>query len=278
METPLAAATPVTTPPPSPLPVEEKLPPTMERVRVYVWQVPVRLTHWVTFSTLIVLAITGSYIADPFLISAGQDTMRLVRFVHVIAAYVFVASGILRTYWLFAGNQFSRWTAFVPTNRRHLRELARQTQWYLFLRKDLPGILGHNALASGTYLVVFFLFLLQTATGFALVGIHGTQPWATLLGWLPSVMFGEQGVRLIHHLLMWAIIAFAIHHVYSALLVDHVERNGLLSSIFSGSKFVQRWRIIEARDGGIELDSIVRRQDVEESRAEALAEAMGDQE
>ncbi len=253
---------------------EEKLPPTMERVRVFVWQIPVRLTHWVTFSTLIVLAVTGSYIADPFLFSPGQDTMRLVRFVHIVAAYTFVASGILRTYWLFAGNQFSRWSAFVPTNRRHLRELVRQTQWYLFLRKDLPGILGHNALASGTYLVVFFLFFLQTISGFALVGIHGTQPWATLLGWLPNVLFGEQGIRLIHHLLMWAIIAFAIHHVYSALLVDHFERNGLMSSIFSGSKFVTRWRIDEARDGGIALDSVVRKQDIEESRAEALAEAM----
>lgn len=275
MTTPEVTADPIgrTVPPPA-RPVEEKLPPTMERVRIYVWQVPVRLTHWVTFGTLIVLAVTGSYIADPFLITPGQDTMRLVRFVHIVAAYGFVASGIVRTYWLFAGNQFSRWTAFVPTNRRHLREVARQTQWYLFLRRDLPGILGHNALASGTYLVVFFLFLLQTATGFALVGIHGTQPWATLLGWLPSVLFGEQGVRLIHHLLMWAIIAFAIHHVYSALLIDHIERNGLLSSIFSGSKFVPRWRIVEARDGGIELDSIVRHQDIEESRAEALAEAM----
>lgn len=274
MTTPLSTERParLVAPPPTVPPSEEKLPPTMERVRVYVWQTPVRLTHWVTFSTLIVLTVTGSYIADPFLFSPGQDTMRLVRFVHIVAAYLFVASGILRTYWLFAGNQFSRWSAFIPTNRRHLRELVRQTQWYLFLRKDLPSILGHNALASGTYLIVFFLFFLQTITGFALVGIHGTQPWATLLGWLPGVLFGEQGVRLIHHLLMWAIIAFAIHHVYSALLVDHVERNGLMSSIFSGSKFVPRWRIVEARDGGIALDSIVRKQDVEESRAEALAE------
>lgn len=274
MTTPLSTERParLVAPPPTVPPSEEKLPPTMERVRVYVWQTPVRLTHWVTFSTLIVLTVTGSYIADPFLFSPGQDTMRLVRFVHIVAAYLFVASGILRTYWLFAGNQFSRWSAFIPTNRRHLRELVRQTHWYLFLRKDLPGILGHNALASGTYLIVFFLFFLQTITGFALVGIHGTQPWATLLGWLPGVLFGEQGVRLIHHLLMWAIIAFAIHHVYSALLVDHVERNGLMSSIFSGSKFVPRWRIVEARDGGIALDSIVRKQDVEESRAEALAE------
>ena len=255
-------------------PIDQSLPPMMERVRVYVWELPVRLTHWVTFAALVVLTITGSYIADPFFFTPGQDTMRLVRFIHLVAAYSFVASGVLRTYWLFAGNQFSRWSAFIPTNRRHLREVVSQTQFYLFLRKDLPGILGHNALASGTYLVVFLLFLVQTLTGFALVGIHGTQPWATLLGWVPSVMFGEQGVRVIHHLLMWAIVAFAIHHVYSAILVDHIERNGLISSIFAGSKFVARWRVIEARDGGIALDSLVSKQDDVESRAEALATAL----
>ena len=255
-------------------PTDQSLPPMMERVRVYVWEIPVRITHWVTFAALVVLTITGSYIADPFFLTPGQDTMRLVRFIHLVAAYSFVASGVLRTYWLFAGNQFSRWSAFIPTNRRHLREVVSQTQFYLFLRKDLPGILGHNALASGTYLVVFLLFLVQTLTGFALVGIHGTQPWATLLGWVPSVMFGEQGVRVIHHLLMWAIVAFAIHHVYSAILVDHIERNGLMSSIFAGSKFVARWRVVEARDGGIALDSLVSKQDDDESRAEALATAL----
>lgn len=258
-------------------PTDESLPPSMERVRIYVWEIPVRFTHWLTFGTLIVLTLTGSYIADPFLFSPGQDTMRLVRFVHLVSAFTFVASGILRTYWLFAGNQFARWSAFVPTNRRHLREVLSQTQFYLFLRKDLPGILGHNALASGTYTVVFFLFLIQTVTGFALAGAHGTQPWAALFGWVPSVLFGEQGVRVIHHVLMWAIIAFAIHHVYSAILVDHLERNGLMSSIFTGAKYVARWRVVEARDGGIALDSLVSKQDIEESRAEALATALRDE-
>lgn len=255
-------------------PAEERLPPMLERVRIYVWEVPVRLTHWVTFASIIVLSVTGAYIADPFLLSPGETTMRTVRFIHLVAAYVFVASGILRTYGLFAGNQFSRWTAFVPTNRRHLRELVRQTQWYLFLRRDLPGILGHNALASGTYLVVFTLFLIQTLTGFALVAAHGTEPWATLLGWLPPLL-GVQGIRLTHHLLMWTILAFAVHHVYSALLVDHVEKNGLMSSIFTGSKYVPRWRIMEARDGGLDLDAAVRLHDIEESRAEALAATVG---
>ncbi len=249
---------------------EPVLPPSMQRVKIYVWQVPVRLTHWLTFSSIIVLRVTGAYIAGPFLVDPKTTFRRDVRFVHIVAAFGFLASGLIRTYWLFAGNQFSRWTAFVPTNRRHLRELVSQTKFYLFLQKDLPGILGHNALAAGTYSVVFVLFLVQSVTGFGLLAIHGTQPWATLFGWVPSVMFGEQGMRLIHHLLMWAILAFSIHHVYSAVLVDHLERNGLLSSIFTGFKFVPRWRIDEARDGGITYETIVRRQDVEELNEEAF--------
>lgn len=257
-------------PPPPAARDDLHIPEGLERVRVYVWQVPVRVTHWVTFSAIVVLTLTGSYIADPFFFAYNVDTMRVVRSAHLLAAWIFLASGVVRTYWLFAGNQFSRWTAFIPTNRRHLDEVRTQTAFYSFLSKELPGVLGHNALAGGTYFVVFFLFLIQTVTGFGMAAIHGIEPFATLFGWVPAVMFGEQGMRLIHHLLMWAIIAFAIHHVYSAVLVDHWERNGLMSSIFAGSKFVPRWRIDEARDGGIEFEQMVSKSDVETSALEAI--------
>lgn len=223
-----------------------------QRVRVYIWEVPVRVTHWVTVLSILVLSVTGGYIADPFLVSPGGGTMTTVRFLHMIAAFVFLASGIVRTYWLFAGNRFARWTAFVPTRRAQARELLHQTGWYLFLRREVPRVLGHNALAAGTYFIVFFLLLLQTVTGFALAGVDGSQPWAGLFGWFVDVL-GIQGVRFVHHALMWAIIAFMVHHVYSALLVDHWERNGLMASIFSGYKFVTRGEIDEARDGGLEV-------------------------
>jgi Ni/Fe-hydrogenase 1 B-type cytochrome subunit len=234
--------------------IDSFVPAASQRVRVYVWELPVRITHWIIVGTIIVLTITGAYIADPFLLPPGGSVMMTVRFVHMLAAFVFLAVGVARTYWLFAGNRFARWTAFVPTNRTQLRELVDQTGWYLFLRPNSPKVLGHNQLAAGTYIVVFLLFLIQTLTGFALVGMHGIQPWATLFGWVPDVMFGVQGVRLIHHLLMWAILAFMIHHIYSALLVDHLERNGLMSSIFSGYKFVTRHEVIEARDGGMAVE------------------------
>jgi Ni/Fe-hydrogenase 1 B-type cytochrome subunit len=226
------------------------------RFRVYVWEVPVRVTHWVTVGSIAVLTVTGLYLAEPFIIPNGGPVMGTMRFIHYVAAFVFVSSGIVRTYWLFAGNRFSRWRAFIPTNRAHLRELVAQTGWYLFLRRTAPKVLGHNALAAGTYLVVFTLLGLQAVTGFALIGTDGTQPFAALFGWLPGII-GIQTVRLVHHLLMWALIAFMIHHVYSALLVDHWERNGLMSSIFSGYKFATLREIIGARDSGDDLDEIV---------------------
>jgi Ni/Fe-hydrogenase 1 B-type cytochrome subunit len=234
--------------------IDSFVPAASQRVRVYTWEVPVRVTHWVVVAAIIVLSVTGVYIADPFLLPPGGSVMMVVRFVHMIAAFLFIAAGVGRTYWLFAGNRFAHWTAFIPTSRNQAREGVRQLGWYLFLRPDAPKVLGHNQLAAGTYSVVFFLFLIQAVTGFALVAIHGIQPWAALFGWVPDVLFGVQGVRLIHHLAMWAILAFMVHHVYSAILVDHVERNGLMSSIFTGYKFVTRQEVIEARDGGMAVE------------------------
>jgi Ni/Fe-hydrogenase 1 B-type cytochrome subunit len=228
-----------------------------QRVRVYVWEVPVRITHWITVACVIVLSFTGGYIADPFLIPQTGETMGVMRFVHMLTAYVFVASGIVRTYWLFRGNRFARWQAFIPTNRRHLNEFRSQTGWYLFIRSELPGILGHNALAAAAYMTVFFLFLVQVVTGFALSAQHGNAIAGTLFGWSLD-LFGVQTVRLIHHLVMWAVIAFMIQHVYSSLLVDHVEKNGEMSSIFSGYKFATRQDVAKARDGGIELEEMLR--------------------
>lgn len=228
-----------------------------QRVRVYVWEVPVRVTHWLTFACVIVLTVTGGYIADPFLIPATGATMGIVRFVHMLTAYVFVCSGLVRTYWLFRGNRFARWQAFVPTNRRHANEFATQGGWYLFMRHELPGILGHNALAAATYLIVFFLFLVQTLTGFALEAQHGNPVVVTLFGWIANLL-GVQTVRVIHHFVMWAIIAFMVHHVYSALLVDHTEKNGEMDSIFAGYKFATRREVADARDGGLELEEHLR--------------------
>ena len=75
--------------------------------RVYVWELPVRLTHWVLFFSILVLAATGYYIGNPFISvpGAAKDhfVMGTVRAVHFYAAIVFALAVLVRIYWLFVG-------------------------------------------------------------------------------------------------------------------------------------------------------------------------------
>ncbi len=222
------------------------------RLRIYVWQVPVRVTHWVTAGAIVVLSVTGGYIADPFLIPPGGSVMGNVRLIHMIAAFTLIVSGMIRTAWLILGNRFARWSAFFPTSWNQATEMLRQAAFYAFLTRHHPKVLGHNQLAASAYVVLWALLLLETITGFALDGLLGAEPGATAFWWVRE-LFGPQNIRLIHHFSMWAIIAIALFHIYSCVLIDHIERNGLVSSIFSGYKYVTREEIVEARDGGAEL-------------------------
>jgi len=242
-------ALPETVPATRPVPVDVHAPVPEGRVRLYVWQVPVRVTHWVTAGCIVVLSLTGGYIADPFLIPPGGSVMGTVRLIHMVAAFTLLVSGMIRTFWLIVGNRWSRWSAFFPTSRAQATEVVRQAAFYMFLRRHPPKVLGHNQLAASAYLVLWALLLVETITGFALDGLIGAEPGATAFWWVRE-LFGPQTLRLIHHLCMWAILAIALFHIYSTILVDHLERNGLSSSIFSGYKFVTREEILEARDGG----------------------------
>jgi Ni/Fe-hydrogenase 1 B-type cytochrome subunit len=222
------------------------------RVRLYIWQVPVRITHWITAFAIVTLSLTGAYIADPFIIPPGGPVMSTIRQIHIITALVFLVSGLVRTWMLIFGNRFARWTAFIPTNRRQAAELFNQAGFYGFIRRDIPEVLGHNQLAAAAYLVLFALLLIETVTGFALDGLMGAEPGATLFGWLRDLV-GAQMLRLVHHLAMWAILAIALFHVYSCVMVDHIEKNGVVSSIINGYKFPTRHQVVESRDGGPEL-------------------------
>jgi Ni/Fe-hydrogenase 1 B-type cytochrome subunit len=228
-----------------------------ERVRLYVWQVPVRVTHWVMVGSIVLLSLTGGYIADPFLVPPGGSVMTTVRFVHLVAAFTLVTSGLVRTLWLLIGNRFARWSAFIPTTRFQATEIFRQAGFYAFLRKEIPKVLGHNQLAAAAYVLLFVLLMAETLTGFVLYGVLGAEPAATLFGWVRELV-GLQAIRMIHHLAMWGILAIALFHVYSCILVDNIEKNGLLSSIISGFKFPTREEVLEARDGGPELLESVR--------------------
>ena len=221
------------------------------RQNIYVWELPVRITHWVTVICIGILTVTGIYIAYPFIGTTGDATnqylMGDVRFVHFATAFVFTVSVLFRIYWMFVGNKWANWRQFVPIQSARLRGIFHMLGFYVFLRRKTPAVVGHNPLAGLAYTVIFVLFLVQIATGFALYALpfHGGI-FPAIFGWM-TVIFGVQPVRLLHDIIMWLILAFVVHHVYTAILIDLEERSGLVSSIVSGYKSFTRSHLEEVQ-------------------------------
>jgi Ni/Fe-hydrogenase 1 B-type cytochrome subunit len=209
----------------------------------YVWEVPVRVTHWVNILAIITLSLTGIFIgtAKTLALEPSQFIMGWIRFVHFVAAYAFTVSVFARFYWMFKGNRYASWREFFPflTDEGH-RNMMETFKYYTFINKKAPHTVGHNALAGSAYAGVFLLYLVMICTGFALYSGHAPQSLMhKLMGWM-FALFSNQGIRLTHHMVMWLLVGFAIHHVYSAWLMDIKERGGVMSSIFSGYKAVKQ--------------------------------------
>lgn len=211
------------------------------RIRVYAWEFPVRFTHWINALCLIAFCFTGYYIGNPFLYAlfTRQYIMGWMRFLHFVAAYVLLLSMIIRVYWMFVGNRYAGWRVFLPLTRRQQADFITGLKFYLFLEKKPPYAVGHSAVAGVTYFGVFLLFIFEIASGFALYSQgHVKSLVMTFLGgWLLQIMH-VQTIRLWHHLIMYALIAFTIVHIYIGWYLDSVEKNGVMGSIFGGYKFV----------------------------------------
>lgn len=210
------------------------------RIRVYAWEFPVRFTHWINALALAALSITGYYVAYPFIqaVSPRQNIMGWMRFIHFVSGYVLLIGMIIRIYWMFVGNRYSSWRVFIPMTQRQWQDMLAGLKFYLFITKKPPYAVGHSAMASVTYLVVFLLFLFEILTGFALYSQGNPGFFMTILGgWLLAIMH-VQSIRFWHHFVMYFLLAFTMIHVYIGWYLDSAEKNGAMGSIFGGYKFV----------------------------------------
>lgn len=212
-----------------------------ERKRVYVWEFPVRLTHWLNAVAFAFLIVTGLYIGFAPYLSSGAERSFLMgnlRFIHFVAGYVLLIMVLLRIYWMFAGNEYASWRRLLPLTEQNRKDLAGGLKFYAFLKKSPPYAVGHSIAAGLSYFFVFWMFIWEIISGFALY--HQGHPGTVHLvlgGWLLSVM-NVQIIRQWHHLVMYLLIAFTIIHVYIGWYLDIAEKNGVMGSIFGGYKFV----------------------------------------
>jgi len=209
-------------------------------VPVYVWELPVRIAHWLMFFSIVVLAATGFYIGDPFIAVGGRArdhfVMGTIRVIHLYTAIVFSLAVLFRMYWMFAGNRYARWDQYLPVSRERLRNTWEAIKFFSYLRRDPPPYPGQTGTAGLSYAVIFLIQFVMIFTGLALYTVYAAPSSVfQAFGFLIPLFGGLQIVRLIHHIGMWLLLIFMVLHVYLSILFSVVDRSEI-DSMFSGYK------------------------------------------
>ncbi len=213
----------------------------------YVFEMPVRIWHWLHTFSFLFLAATGYLIANPLPSLSGEASdhflMGNIRLIHFISAYVFAIGFAVRIYWAFAGNRYAREVFYLPVWRKEWwKNLGYEVRFYLLLERKQRKLLGHNELAqvamffTNTLMTFFMIF-----TGFALYSLSlGGRNWAdTLFGWITPILGGHEAVNNWHNMGMWIMLFFVIVHIYMAVRADIIGRQSAISTIISG------WRMFK---------------------------------
>lgn len=209
---------------------------------VYVYQAPVRLWHWVNALLIVVLCVTGYFIGSPLPSVQGEASasfgMGYIRFVHFAAGQTLVVFFLLRVYWAFVGNKYSRQIFWLPlTNKTWWWGMLYEFKWYAFLVKDPKKYIGHNPLAHVAMFSFMVFMVLMMLSGMALYSEgHGIDSWQYKLFGFMFSLFTSQTLHTLHHLGMWAIVVFVIVHIYAAVREDILSRQSMISSIVSGER------------------------------------------
>src|ERR1700751_1914953 len=178
-----------------------------EIVGVYVWEWPVRIFHWIMVLSLAVLTVTGFYMHSPFLVETSHRewAMGTMRFVHEIFGFILISVLLLRIYWFFAGNEWAHWRAWVPLTKGQWASIRSMLLYYSYQRSEPEPEIGHNSLASSTYMVIVFLLALECLTGLVLFGAVSQSHFLRVtVGWIPHIV-DIQYIRTIHYFIMYFI-------------------------------------------------------------------------
>jgi Ni/Fe-hydrogenase 1 B-type cytochrome subunit len=209
-------------------------------VPVYVYELPVRITHWLIFFATLILAATGYYIGHPFIAVSGPArnhfVMGTVRVIHLYTAMVFALAVFVRIYWMFAGNQYARWTQFIPLSRERLRNTWQAIRFFGYVRRDPLPYPGQTGTAGLAYAVVFLIQITMIVTGLTMYTVYAPSDSVfQLFRFLIPVFGGLPVVHLIHHIGMWLLLIFIVLHVYLVVLFSVTERTAM-DAMLSGYK------------------------------------------
>jgi cytochrome b len=171
----------------------------LEKTSILVWDLPVRVFHW-----LLAISFAGAYA------TSGYDSL---RYVHVTFGYTVAVLIAFRLIWAIIGTRYARLSSFSygpQAVRDYLGSLlARSPRHYV----------GHNPAGSWAIYAIVTLGIFTTGTGFARYN-HLVGKW-----------IGE-----VHQVAGNAMLGIVIAHIAGVLVSSLVHRENLAKAMLTGYK------------------------------------------
>ena len=208
------------------------------------WSIAMCINHWAMAIAIVILIITGFYIAEPFTVATGETwhkfLMGNIRFVHLVFGLILTVLLIWRVYLAFFSRFHADWKEFFAW--LNFKNTLHAVKFYTLITTDPPEHTGlYGSLQSAAYLFLLSMVCIIVITGLIL---YGALYQAGLAKFLYSILRSSEGfigglagTRLIHHALTWIFIFFIIVHTYLAFWYDAVFKQGTISSIINGRIF-----------------------------------------
>jgi len=176
---------------------------------IRVWDLPIRLFHW-----LLLIAIVLSFIT----VKIGGNAMEL----HGLIGYCVLTLIIFRVCWGFLGSYHARFTNFIPSPLSLFGYLSGKTK----------AGLGHNPLGALSVLALLLSVGVQAVTGlFANDDIAFEGPFAkyvsnSTVGLLTSIHYANE----------WVLIALIALHLCAILYYQKFKSENLIKPMLLGDK------------------------------------------
>jgi cytochrome b len=171
----------------------------MEKTEVLVWDLPVRLFHW-----LFALSFAGAYLTG--------DSERL-RDIHVMLGYTVAGLVAFRLAWGLLGTRYARFASFAYGPRQvlgYLRSLlTRSPQHYL----------GHNPAGS-----------------WAIYGLLGLSALAAAAGYATYNDVGGHAMEEVHEALANGLLALVLVHIAGVAASSLLHGENLVRAMITGRK------------------------------------------
>ncbi len=207
-----------------------------------------RWHHWIRVLTIIILTVSGFYLADPFVtpnVNADPTNFMnaLFRSWHEIFGFVMLSMFIGKTYYfLFSAKDKVEINSLKDVFS--LKNWVSQIGYYLFLTKH-PKLSGaYNVVQFLAYVAFYLLTVGLILTGLILYVHNYHEGLGGLLyepmKFLEVLLGGLSNVRELHHLMMWGVILFVVTHVYMAVFNAVYGKEGTIDSIFSGYRWMRK--------------------------------------